>query len=128
MAGPEQDVAQEPEGGERPWEQLGTVRRDCEPHRGKLLLGLGGVAVLSGVVGFGIVAPSLIGLPLGIAVWVLAERDLVKMRSGLMDPGGLQDVQNARRLAVLGLILSALCLVLCGLPLLVLTLARPSWS
>jgi hypothetical protein len=121
MAGPEQDVAQEPEGGERPWERPGTVRRDGEPHRGNLLLGLGGLAVLSGGLSVGTALPGLIGLPLGIAVWVLAERDLVKMRSGLMDPGGLQDVQNARRLGVLGLTLSATCLVLCGLPLLVVT-------
>jgi hypothetical protein len=30
---------------ERPWEEPGAVRRDCEPHRSGLLVGLGAACV-----------------------------------------------------------------------------------
>ena len=71
---------------DRPWEQPSEFRRDCAPHRGPQLwwLGFGGLAC--GVLSFGLAVTVAVGLPLGIAVVTLAERDLVRMRKGVMDP------------------------------------------
>jgi hypothetical protein len=66
---------------ERPWEQRYRrrgVRRDCEPHRGTLVLIFG---ILSLVVPY-------IGVALGIAAWVMGHRDLKKIEAGAMDPEG----------------------------------------
>jgi hypothetical protein len=37
----------------RPWEQPGAVRRDCEPHRGRLLAALGRAALVCACLGLG---------------------------------------------------------------------------
>jgi LSD1 subclass zinc finger protein len=63
---------------ERPWEGGRRVRRDCEPHRGGMLLALGIV---------GIVVP-LLGGPCAIMAWVMGQRDRVKIRDRVIDPSG----------------------------------------
>jgi hypothetical protein len=106
MAGPEQDRAQEPKGGERPWDRPGAVRRDCEPHRGPLLFWLGGGSLLCGIASLWLVVPALIGLPLGVVVLLLGGRDLKKMAAGVMDPEGAELVKKSGGYAVGGVVLS----------------------
>jgi hypothetical protein len=67
----------------QPWEQPGAVRRDCEPHRGPLVLTLGILSIVCGSLALGAwlcfgpaVLLALLGLPLGIVAWVLGTRDL----------------------------------------------------
>jgi hypothetical protein len=103
---PDQDVAQEPERDERPWERPGAVRRDCEPHRGPLLFWLGGGSLLCGIAWLWLVVPALIGLPLGVVVLLLGGRDLKKMAAGVMDPEGAELVKKSGRYAVGGVVLS----------------------
>ncbi len=96
---------------------------DCEPHRGRLLLPLGRVAFACGVLSAFAVVPALIGLPLGVAVYVLARGDLVRMGTGRMDPEGKEQTGDAASFAALGLVFSGLALAICG-PLLALLTVR----
>ena len=105
MGGPEQ----EPEGGERPWERPGAVRRDCEPHRARLVVALGGLAEFCGMLIclVGVTAPLAIGL--GVAAWLMARRDLARMRQGLMNPAGRRYTELGGSLGLSGAILGLLC-------------------
>jgi hypothetical protein len=98
----------EPEDGPRPaWRQAADlVRRDYEPHRGSLILSLGNAAMIVGglsLCSFGIGA--CLSVPVGILVWVMANRDLERMREGRMDPGGKSQTEAGRTGAVAGVIL-----------------------
>lgn len=73
------------------------LRRDNEPDRASLLLLLGVFGIVLGVVSC-LVLPGILGLALGLAVQVMAARDLAKMDSGLMDTRGRMGVQTARTL------------------------------
>jgi ABC-type Fe3+ transport system permease subunit len=86
----------------RPWEQPGAVRRDCAPHRGRLLNGLATTAVIL------FLLPP-VALLLGSWVLVEAGRDLRLMEAGLMDPAGIPYTRQAR-LAALGAALVGACL------------------
>jgi hypothetical protein len=82
------------------------VRRDYEPHHGTLILVLGNISMIVGglsmcSLGFG----ALVSVPLGIAAWLLANRDLERMRQGYMDPCGKSQTQTGRTSAVAGVIL-----------------------
>jgi hypothetical protein len=112
----------------RPWEQVGAVRRDCEPHRGGTLLPLGRASSLLGA--FAFLLPPLIpcAFILGAIVGVAADRDLARMRRGEVDPTGRKVVRQAKRAAERGMIFAALALaawiivpflLVCGLELLV---------
>jgi hypothetical protein len=57
--------------------------------------------------------PGFVGLGLGITVWVLADRDLAAMRSGLKDPAGRRDTQEARAYAIPAVGISVAALLLC---------------
>ena len=114
MAGPEQDVAQEPEGGERPWELPGAVRRDCAPHRGAILGVLGTVALMCGILAVVLVVPGLVGLPLSFAVLRMSDRDLARMRRGLLDPAGRAETEKAGDLADASLLLSVAGVLIWG--------------
>jgi hypothetical protein len=83
---------------DRPWELPGGVRRDCTPHRSNLLILLGSVALVFGVLSC-VLLPALVAIPLGLACWVLVERDLARMRKGQMDPGGRRATEEAGALA-----------------------------
>jgi hypothetical protein len=115
MARPEQDVAQEQDGVERPWELPGAVRRDVEPHRGRLLRVLGAAALVCGILALVLAVPGLIGLPVAVAVLVLSGRDLGRMRRGLLDPAGRAETEKARDFALWGLLLSVIWLFIWGL-------------
>jgi hypothetical protein len=114
MTAPERHAGLEPKADERPWEGPGAVRRDCAPHRGSwfvLLASVNGFGIAVAVAGWTLfyiplflqvspgtsvspgpgllVLPSVLCLPLGLFTWVLAARDLARMRGGDMDPAGL---------------------------------------
>jgi hypothetical protein len=61
------------------------VRRDCELHRGRLLGVLGGVSLVCGFLAPILAVSGLIGLPLAVAVLMLASRDLARVRRGRLD-------------------------------------------
>jgi hypothetical protein len=114
---------------DRPWEQPGSFRRDCEPHRGGLLFALGQVSLLLGCLalfclipsvlglagqarqpaiaftGLFCGVPSVLGLAVGVPTWVLARRDLGQMEAGLMDPGGRRKTQAGLGQAKVGVVL-----------------------
>src|SRR5262249_7709442 len=79
----------------RPWELAGAIRRDCEPHRGHRLVVLGTVSLVCGILAFCLFLPGFVGLPLGLAVRGMANRDLELMRQGLMDRTGWKAVEKA---------------------------------
>jgi len=85
-------------------------RRDCEPHRGGLVLTMG---VLSLVLTFvcGLVPVSLI---FGIIAWVLGSSDLKKIGRGEMDPMGEGNTQAGYVCGIIGTSLSALIILGCG--------------
>ena len=95
------------EGEPRPWEQPGQVRRDCEPHRGDLLLVLGTFALVCGLL-FWLLWPAVVGFALGFLVLVLGGQDLERMRAGQMDPGGQGQTEAAMTRAGVGLAASLL--------------------
>jgi hypothetical protein len=85
------------------------VRRDGEPHRGGTLFVLGSFGLVAGVLsacfaGF----PALLSVPLGVAVWVLATRDLRRMADGSVDPRGARLTRQARLSAAAGAAFGAL--------------------
>ncbi len=82
-------------------------RRDSVPHRGSLLTTLANVGLAAGALSlclFG--AGTLVAVPLGITVLVMAQTDLAQMHEGLMDSQGRNQTQTARASAVTGLVLS----------------------
>ena len=112
----------------RPWEQPDAVRRDCEPHRGRLLLGLSllplglyaawhtlsctrlhfvasGGALPVGQIALAVVdlALTLAGAAAGAWVYALTSRDLARMASGQMDPRGKGQTILAQMCAWLGI-------------------------
>ena len=85
----------------------GTVRRDAEPHRGKVLLALGIVSlVLSGLYGL-----ALLGIPLGLTVWLLGRRDLRLMRTEEMDPQGAVLTRAGNACGLVGIVLGGIWLI-----------------
>jgi hypothetical protein len=116
------DPDDSPEREDRPWEQPGAVRRDCESHRGALLARASYAAAVFGIASlgtspcaFGLGSESLRGeealtvlVPLfcnGIAflislsVWFVARQDLHRMSKGVMDPAGRCQTAAAKRWA-----------------------------
>jgi predicted Zn finger-like uncharacterized protein len=99
---------EEEEDDERPWEESRRRfrgRRDAEPHRGVLILVLGIISIVLA----GFVWCSVIGLPLGIAAWVMGQADLRKIRNGSMDPEGEGLTQAGKICGIIGTILDSLC-------------------
>jgi hypothetical protein len=81
---------------DRPWEQPGALRRDCEPHRGPLLAILGAVSLTIGGLFACLPATSFLALPLAVVTYSLARRDLAQMRAGRMDPAGIRQTRRAQ--------------------------------
>ena len=97
---------------EAPWERTGSVRRDSELHRGRLLSLLGTVSFCIGVVAVCFAPAGVVGLLLALWVRTAARRDLGKMADGAMDRDGSGPTRGALADANLGLVLSAIGLVL----------------
>jgi hypothetical protein len=109
----------------RPWEQPGAGRRDYEPHRGRLLLALGGTALAGGGLAAGLTftaeafvgfsesplfhgrAPglwflagvacwlALVATAAGVPAWLMAREEVGRMRQGCVDPAGLRAAGRA---------------------------------
>src|SRR5438445_9210609 len=97
---------------DRPWERPDTdwIRRDCEPHRGTLILVFG---ILS-LVTVGLYFLSPIGLGLAIAAWIMGQRDLAKMHQKIMDPQGRGTTQAGWICDIIGTVLNSLLVLGCG--------------
>jgi len=108
----------------QPWEQPGAVRRDCEPHREHLLGVLGAGSLACGVLSLFLLPLAPIGLALGIVTELLADRDLLKMSRGRMDPRGRDGVRRAASRGLWGIACSLVGLF-CGPVVLILLLLRP---
>jgi len=80
------------------------LRRDCESHRGGIVLVLGIVSIVLGATWI----LSLIGVVLGIVAWVMGQRDLRKMRAHVMDPSGMGSTQAGYICGIVGTFLSGL--------------------
>jgi hypothetical protein len=93
---------------ERPWERPGCVRRDCDPHRGPLLMLLAAAGTLGSSAALVFAPAALVSLPLCIAVWRTAKRDLNRMSEGAMDPQGSGKTEAAQECAAVGAVLSVL--------------------
>lgn len=106
---------------EKPWEERGAMRRDCEPHRGGLILALGRVSLclaipgLLGVFFWAFAAASLLGSGLGFTVSLMARDDLEQMERKTMDPDGRSSTEAGQRAASIGSILGVVGLLLAGL-------------
>jgi hypothetical protein len=96
------------DGRVRPWEKPGSIRRDFDPDRGLLLLGMGGVSLLFGFATLFLVLPAVVALPLGIAASRMAAHDLHQMRLGRMDPSGRRRAVLAQLWGIVGAGLSFL--------------------
>jgi hypothetical protein len=99
----------EPEDGPPPaWRRnADLIRRDCEPHRGPLIVSLGNFSMIFGVLSlctFGLGA--VLSLPLGIFALLMATRDLERMRDGRMDTSGKSQTQIGRTIAAIGVCFS----------------------
>ena len=91
-----------PPGDQCPWGRPGAVPRDCQAHRGDLLLLLGDVSLLLGALSLCLGFLALAAIACGAVAWGLACHDLRRMRARLMDPGGLADTGRARGRALAG--------------------------
>jgi predicted Zn finger-like uncharacterized protein len=87
---------------------LDPVRRDCEPHRGALLLTFG---VLSLVM---LSMCPLVGVVLGGVAWVMGQSDLRKLRRGDMDPAGQGLTQAGWICGIIGALLNGLFTLGCA--------------
>jgi hypothetical protein len=102
---------------EWPWPPPGFVRRDCEPHRGRLLLALATVSLVCGVLAWCLVVPCYLGLPAGLAAYLMARDDMRRMRAGLMDHNGWGETEMAWSRSIDGLVLNIPGWVMTGLAL-----------
>lgn len=107
---------------ERPWEQAGgPLRRDCEPHRGPLLVTLGRLALciavpgLLGLAYFPFALASLLAIGLGLTISIMARDDLEQMRRKEMDPEGEVSTMGGQTAASVGFITGLIGLVLAAL-------------
>jgi hypothetical protein len=82
---------------EEPWRRLGQ-RRDCEPHRGPVLLFAARGAFLASCAAL-LVLPAPVALVLGTLVWACAWHDLKRMSAEVVDVAGMAQTASARGLA-----------------------------
>jgi hypothetical protein len=115
-----EELGEEDKGADRPWDKdyrpYRDVRRDSEPHRGSLILTLGIISIVISVISvctYG--AAGLVGLIMGICVWVMGQKDLKKMRSNQMDPQGLGSTQAGWICGIIGTVFGGLGVLLCGI-------------
>lgn len=113
-----ENQSDEEEFHDRPWEESGRVRRDCEPHRAEFLSLLGVVALLLSALAMLVWPLIILALPLCITLFVLTTSDLQQIDAGLVDPLGRQGTRDARLWAIAGMVLNIGGLLGAGLMLL----------
>jgi hypothetical protein len=97
----------DPLDAERPHE--GPLRRDGESHRGGMIDGLGSISLALGTMAFCLVGlGTLVALATGIPAVVMANRDLDRMKTGLVDPAGRTATEYGRNKAMVGIVLGLL--------------------
>jgi hypothetical protein len=94
-----------------PWEQPGAVRRDCEPHRGHLLLTLAFAVFICWFLSL-LLIPAVLGVILACLGCRLAAFDLGMMEKGLLDPNGKEKTERALFMCRKGLFLNLLIVLL----------------
>jgi hypothetical protein len=99
----------------RPWETNPHLRRDAEANRGGLLDFLSKMAGALCIFGWPVGVPLVVGVPLGAAVYVLATRDLARMKAGGMDHRRRRMTERARAVAALAVVIGAPFLLAWGL-------------
>jgi hypothetical protein len=102
-------------GNRQPWERPGAVRRDCEPHRGHLLLRLGSVGFLLSLLSC-LLLSALLAVVLGVVVDAMGKRDRARMAAGTMDPSGAADTRRAMWSGDVGIVLGFFFGFLCAPP------------
>lgn len=96
---------------EPPWQRAGAIRRDCLPHRGGLILGLG----VAGLVGSTHPALAWAGLPLSLTALVMGRHDLRRMSEQLIDPNGRGATNVGTICATIGTVIGGIWLLVAGL-------------
>lgn len=101
---------------DRPWERghPAMVRRDCDPHRGGLVLGLGIIGLILSCFFFCYGLPALAGVPISIAAMVMGRSDLKRMKLGEVDPMGQGQTQGGWICGIIGTIIGIVGLLLVG--------------
>jgi hypothetical protein len=89
-----------------PWELVGKSRRDCLPHRARLLRLMAYVSCLAGGLSIVCLVPALLGLPLGLLARAMARRDLDLICGGDMDHRGYHETEKARADSHAGVLLN----------------------
>jgi hypothetical protein len=110
-----------------PWEWSGESRRDCKPHRARLLLLLARASLLAGALSFLCLPFGIIGLPLGLVTRAMARRDLDLISAGEMDHRGYKLTEKARSDSHASVILSLLPFSFWFLVILVVLTLRVIW-
>jgi hypothetical protein len=83
-------------------------RRDSEPHRGTLVLTLGIISLVCLTI-----SCVPIGAILGLAAWIMGQRDLRKIKKGDMDPAGEGPTQAGWICGIIGTALNGLATLGC---------------
>jgi hypothetical protein len=85
------------------------LRRDTEPHRGRLIAVLGNTSMIAGTLSLCLCGTgAALSVPLGAAAWAMANHDLEQMRAGVMDPAGRAQTEAGRTGGIVGIILGVL--------------------
>ncbi len=84
-------------------------RRDSEPHRGTMVLVLGIISLVCLTI-----SCVPVGAILGLAAWIMGQRDLRKIRKGDMDPAGEGTTQAGWICGIIGTVLNGLATLACG--------------
>ncbi|HTU18167.1 MAG TPA: hypothetical protein VMG10_08890 [Gemmataceae bacterium] len=104
-----EELEAEDEGWAARRQAIDRIRRDCEPHRGRLILSLGNVSMIVGGLSlctFGVGA--VVSVPVGILAWLMANHDLERMREGRLDARGKSQTETGRTGAVAGIVLGVI--------------------
>ncbi len=87
------------------------LRRDAQPDRGAAVLSLGIISLALILIW----CTSPVGACLGLAAWIMGQKDLRKMKSGQMDDRNRGLTQAGWICGILGTILNTLIILSCGL-------------